>query len=207
MSILAEVSAMMNSEVSELINERAEDFRSMGRRSKEELFGELCFCLLTANTSAEMGIRTQNMIGLDGFLYHDQEFLRDELKRIKYRFYNVRSNFIVSARWIVDELPSLIGSGSMEDTREYLVENVKGIGYKEASHFLRNVGVFNFAILDKHIMRMLSEEYRFEMPKAVTRKEYYRNEKTIMDLAGEVNLEPGIFDLYMWKIATGKIIK
>ncbi len=207
MPILEEVSKLMNSEVSHIISSRAAEFREMGKRSKEEIFGELCFCLLTANTSAEMGIRTQNLIGIDGFINYDRDFLSSELKRIKYRFYNVRSNFIVGARWIIDELPGLLKSSDRASAREYLVENVKGIGYKEASHFLRNVGVFDFAILDKHIMKMLSEEYRFKLPKAIAKKDYYRNEKIVVDLSGKVELAPGIFDLYMWKIATGKIIK
>lgn len=207
MPILEEVSKLMSSEVADIINSRAADFSDMGNRSKEEIFGELCFCLLTANTSAEMGIRTQKLIGLDGFINHDQEFLSKELKRIKYRFYNVRSNFIVQARWIIDELPGLLKSADRASAREYLVENVKGIGYKEASHFLRNVGVFDFAILDKHIMRMLSREYNFEMPKSIQRKDYYKNEEIVVSLSGKVDLAPGIFDLYMWKIATGKIIK
>lgn len=197
----------MDSEVSQIISTRVSEFREMGSRSREEIFGELCFCLLTANTSAELGIKTQSMIGLNGFLNYDRTFLRDELKRIRYRFYNVRSNFIVEARWIIDELPGLLKSSNRYDTREYLVENVKGLGYKEASHFLRNVGVFDFAILDKHIMKMLSVEYSFKLPKAVSRKEYFSNEEKVVDLARRVDLEPGIFDLYMWKIATGKVIK
>ncbi len=197
----------MGSEVAGIIESRARDFRRIGSGTKEELFGELCFCLLTANTSAEMGIRTQSLIGIDGFINYEPQYLAKELKRIKYRFYNVRSEFIASARWILDELPALLKMKDRPALREYLVENVKGIGYKEASHFLRNVGVFDFAILDKHIMGMLSREYNFRMPKAVSRKEYYRNEETIVDLASRVDLEPGIFDLYMWKIATGKIIK
>lgn len=207
MPILEDVSRLMETEVSEIIDRRVEEFRAMGNRGKEAIFGELCFCLLTANTSAEMGIRTQELIGLDGFMNYDGGHLSRELKRIKYRFYNVRSAFIVGARWIIDELPGLLKSSDREGVREYLVENVKGIGYKEASHFLRNVGVFDFAILDKHIMAMLADEYNFERPKAVSRKDYYRNESIIVDLAGKLELEPGIFDLYMWKIATGKIIK
>ncbi len=207
MAILDEVQSLMNSEISSVIRNKCEEFRRIGSGTKEELFGELCFCLLTANTSAEMGIRTQDLIGIDGFLHYDRDFLATELKRIKYRFYNVRSDFIVKARWIIDELPSLVKSEPKYDLREYLVENVKGIGYKEASHFLRNVGVFDFAILDKHIMDMLSKEFNFKRPTAVSRKDYYRNEKTILELARTVDLEPGIFDLYMWKIATGKIIK
>lgn len=207
MAILDQVQELMDSEVAGIIDSKATEFRNIGKGSAEKLFGELCFCILTANTSAEMGIRTQNLIGIDGFLNHDRTKLRDELKRTKYRFYNLRAGFITEARWIADELPSLVGGKDREHAREYLVENVKGIGFKEASHFLRNVGVFDFAILDKHIMKMLSSEYGFPLPKSVSRKNYLENEERVVDLASRVNLEPGIFDLYMWKIATGKIIK
>ena len=207
MAIIDQVNFLVNSEASGLINARAEDFRRMGKSSKEILFGELCFCLLTANTSAELGIRTQEMIGLDGFLYYDEEKLRDELKRVKYRFYNVRSRFISQARWIIDELPGLMREKDRSGIREYLVENVKGIGYKEASHFLRNVGIFDFVILDKHILRMLGEEFGLEKLKNTPRKEYLKNEELVIDLSGKMKMEPGILDLYMWKIATGKILK
>lgn len=207
MSILEQVHSLANSEISDLIKARADDFRQIGKASKEVLFGELCFCILTANTSAELGIRTQNLIGLEGFLYYDEVKLRDELKKVKYRFYNVRSKFIAQARRITDDLPTLLREEDRFGTRDYLVENVKGIGYKEASHFLRNVGIFDFAILDKHILKMLSEEYGFEKLKNTSRKEYLKNEEFVFDLSRKMNMEPGILDLYMWKIATGKILK
>lgn len=206
-SILERVSALMESNVSMIVQEKIEEFKKAGNSSKEFIFGELSFCILTANTSAELGIRMQNEIGLEGFLNYDADTLRTELKRAKYRFYNVRSNFIAEARWIMDDLPGLLKSTDRIGARDYLVENVKGIGYKEASHFLRNVGIFDFAILDKHIMRMLSEEYSNLTLKTSTRKDYLKNEELIIDLACKASIEPGILDLYMWKIATGKIIK
>jgi N-glycosylase/DNA lyase len=43
--------------------------------------------------------------------------------------------------------------------RDWLAQEkqVKGLGYKEASHFLRNIGVKGHAILDKHVMRCLAD--------------------------------------------------
>jgi hypothetical protein len=102
-----------------------------------------------------MGLRTQLYIGNHGFINYPEEKLRDELKKVKYRFYNLRSSFIVKARPVMDMLPDIARSMDPWEAREFLVENVKGIGYKEASHFLRNVGVFRFAILDKHIILCL----------------------------------------------------
>ena len=205
--ILFQVKQLMDSPVSVDIGKKIVEFKTAGNGSKEFIFGELCFCLLTANTSAEMGVRTQQMIGMDGFLNYSETKLRDELKRVKYRFYNLRSKFIVNSRWIVDKLPSLVKAGDTFESREYLVENIKGIGYKEASHFLRNVGVFDFAILDKHILGMLRNEKPELEIRVASRKNYLRTEEIILDMARDINLEPGILDLYMWKIATGKIIK
>ena len=206
-TIAQRVSELVSSPVSEIIARRAEEFRQAGTSSSAFIFGELCFCILTANTSADMGVRTQNIIGLNGFLNYDAGELRDALKRAKYRFYNLRSKYIVEARWIVDELPGLIANGNRHQVRDYLVDNVMGIGYKEASHFLRNVGIFDFAILDKHILRMLASEYPGIRIRVGSRQSYLDTEKYVIDIARGMGMEAGILDLYMWKLATGKIIK
>ncbi len=206
-SIIERVRKLASSSFSQDVNKRAEEFLSFRKASREQIFGELCFCLLTANTSAEMGVRTQEAIGLEGFMNLDQLALRNALKESKYRFYNLRSRFIVDSRWIMDELPDLINSRDPFKTREYLVENIKGIGYKEASHFLRNVGVFDFAILDKHILRMLLSEKPDLNIKVASRRNYLETEQVILGMAKDMGLQPGILDLYMWKIATGKLIK
>lgn len=206
-SIIEKVRNLASSPFSIDVNRRSEEFLQFRKASGEEIFGELCFCLLTANTSAEMGVRTQKAIGLEGFLHLDQLSLRNALRDSKYRFYNLRSRFIVDSRWIVDELPDLVNSGNPFHTREYLVENIKGIGYKEASHFLRNVGVFDFAILDKHILKMLLSEKPDLNIRVASRKNYLETEQVILGMAKDMGLEPGILDLYMWKIATGKLIK
>ena len=206
-SILNEVRKRINSPISKLIEKKKQEFISAGKSSKEKIFEELCFCILAANTSAEMGIRTQNYIGYSGFAAMPQEELSRELKSCKYRFYNVRSRFISDSRWIIDELPELIKSPDKAGTREYLVTNVPGIGFKEASHFLRNVGIFDFAILDKHILSILRKEFPDRTIKVNSRYWYLESEKLFIDLANNISMEPGIFDLYLWQIATGKIIK
>lgn len=206
-TIAMRVAELASSPVSEIIAGRAQEFRQAGKSSREFIFGELCFCILTANTSADMGVNTQNLIGMEGFMEHDEGKLRDELKRAKYRFYNLRSKYIVEARWIIDKLPDLMENSDRHFVRDYLVDNVKGIGYKEASHFLRNVGIFDFAILDKHILRMLSAEYPGVRIKVSTRQSYLETERYVIDIARDMGMEPGILDLYMWKLATGKIIK
>lgn len=205
--VMATVREMMLSDFSRAVENRKQDFIRVGKSSPEIIYGELCFCILTANTSAEMGIRTQEIIGLEGFLNFDEETMRMRLKEARYRFYNVRSKFLVQSRWIVDELPHIVAMKDRIGARDYLVNNLKGIGYKEASHFLRNVGVFDFSILDKHILNMIRKEYPERKFLVGSRKNYLETEKTILEFADSISLEPGILDLYLWKIATGKLLK
>ena len=205
--VMATVREMMLSDFSRAVENRKQDFIRAGKSSPEVIYGELCFCILTANTSAEMGIRTQEIIGLEGFLNFDEETMRMRLKEARYRFYNVRSKFLVQSRWIVDELPHIVAMKDRIGARDYLVNNLKGIGYKEASHFLRNVGVFDFSILDKHILNMIRKEYPERKFLVGSRKNYLETEKTILEFADSISLEPGILDLYLWKIATGKLLK
>ena len=112
----------------------------------------------------------------------------------------------IPARWIAPELPELVASSDREGTREYLVSSVDGIGYKEASHFLRNVGIFDFAILDKHVQAMLLPGLN-EKIGSLSPKKYLELEGVFKKISEKFELEPGIMDLYMWKIATGRIIK
>ncbi len=207
MEVTDQIENLLLSDISREISEKREEFILAGRSDPIELFSELCFCILAANTSAEMGLRAQKLIGSAKLATLPQKELRDHLKIIGYRFYNIRSRFIVSARSIMEELPSLVRSEDRSGTRDYLVNNVCGIGYKEASHFLRNVGVFDFAILDKHILKMLSRDFAIQVPKTMSDKKYLELERYFIDIAKSFGLEPGILDLYMWKLATGRIIK
>lgn len=207
MGILDQVQELRDTETSLAIERREREFLEAGRSSKEFIFGELCFCVLTANTSAELGLMVQSRINPRFFITSDPVLLRDTLKEIRYRFYNVRSRFIVRNRWILEELPDLLRSDDRIGMRDYLVEKLDGIGYKESSHFLRNVGIFDFAILDKHILRLLSDEFSMDLTKPPTRRKYLEIEEKFIELADSIGMKPGILDLYLWKIATGKVLK
>ena len=154
-----------------------------------------------------MGIRVQSAIGNRGLAELEHQELVRELNRVRCRFYNNRARFIVEARSIMDELPRIVNSDDSSAAREELVDRVRGIGFKEASHFLRNVGVFDFAILDKHIVGMLCEEFGLQPIKSFSRKRYLEMEKHFLKLSDHFGLRPGVLDLHMWKIATGKVLK
>ena len=88
------------------------------------------------------------------------------------------------------------------------MKNVRGLGYKEASHFLRNIGFQGLAILDKHILSSLAEfgvikENR--PPK--NRKEYLEIEGKMRRFAEEIKIDMDELDLLLWSRKTGKILK
>ena len=84
---------------------------------------------------------------------------------------------------------------------------MKGLGYKEASHFLRNIGFDDFAIIDFHIIDILSRYNLIEKPKALTKKRYLKIENLLKEIAKKSNLSLAELDLYLWYMETGKVLK
>ncbi len=87
------------------------------------------------------------------------------------------------------------------------MRNIKGIGYKEASHFLRNIGFKNIAIVDFHIIDLLSRYNLIEKPKYLSKNIYFQIEKLLRKIAKKTGVSPAELDLYMWYMETGKILK
>ncbi len=206
-SIIESIEKLKKSKVSEAIKRRMIEFESFKNKDSKEWFLELCFCILTANSSANLGMKAQREIGY-GFLYLSREELERKLRELGHRFYKKRAEYIVLARKYAENLKEIIRSFKDErKAREWLVKNIKGIGYKEASHFLRNVGYKNVAIVDRHILNILSENKIIEKPKTLTKKRYLEIEKKLEEIAKIVNLSLAELDLYLWYMKTGKVLK
>ena len=205
--LIEKVNRLMNSDVKRLVNERIKSFLSMRNAPIKELFKELCFCLLTANFNAERGIIIQREID-EGFLSLGRKELALKLRELGHRYPSTRAEFIVNARKMINELERIIRSdSSSREKREWLVKNIKGLGYKEASHFLRNIGFLDLAIIDFHILDILEREGLIEKPRTLTRKKYLEIENVLFDLAKKLDLSLGELDLYLWYLETGKVLK
>ena len=205
--LLGAIEALKQSEVKGLIDARIREFREIGEGASSEVFKELCFCILTANFSAERGIKIQKEIG-DGFLTLPESKLAEKLKELGHRFPEARAKYIVEARTYIESLKEIIESfcsGRM--LREWLAENVKGLGFKEASHFLRNIGYTDLAILDFHIIDLLVKCNLVEKPKTMTKKRYLEIEELQRKIAERSNLSLAELDLYLWYMETGKVLK
>lgn len=94
--------------------------------------------------------------------------------------------------------------------RDWLAKEkrIKGLGYKEASHFLRNIGLSGYGILDKHILRSLAELGVIESPQPpTTRTGYLETEKRLRTFADQMRIDFDELDLVLWSMKTGEILK
>src|SRR5690242_13086313 len=96
------------------------------------------------------------------------------------------------------------------ERRDWLAQEkqIKGLGYKESSHFLRNIGVKGHAILDKHVMRCLTEVGVLDSPKPPSnRKKYLEVEQKLLQFARDIKVNCDELDLVLWSMKTGEILK
>ena len=193
-------------EVKRVVDLRIREFRSKRTESADDIFKELCFCILTANFNAERSIKIQEEIG-DGFLRMTEKQIAKKLKDLGHRFPNTRAKYIVEARKRKNLIRKILNQRNEQEIREWLVKNIKGIGYKEASHFLRNMGFENVAIIDFHIIDLLTKFGLIKKPKTLGKKKYLEIEKILKKLSEKLNISPAGLDLYLWYVETGKILK
>ncbi|MCH8945853.1 MAG: N-glycosylase/DNA lyase [Nanoarchaeota archaeon] len=186
--------------VKKIIDQRMNEFSRIRYKGYNEVFRELVFCILAAGTSAELGIKTVNHLG-DTIFTGTKEDIQRKLKEV-YRFHTIRAEYLDLARKNFRNV-----NLDDKDVREQLVKNIKGIGMKEASHFLRNIGFKDYAIIDFHIVDILSKNSLIEKPKIITPKKYLEIEDLLKKLSKKTNTNLGELDLYLWYGETGKILK
>jgi len=205
-TLIKKIQKLKKAEISEKINQRINEFKDINRNSNDELFKELCFCILTANYNAEKTIKIQKEIG-DYFLTYSKQQLSEKLKKYGHRFPNNRAEYITEAKKFKDQLEKIIQHPDRNTIREWLVNNIKGLGYKEASHFLRNIGFDDYAIIDFHIIDLLVKHNIIKKPKYISKKIYLGIEGVLKNIARQTDLTLAELDLYLWYMETGKILK
>ena len=91
------------SEISKVIDNRIEEFSCFKEASIEDIFIELCFCIMTANCGAVKCIEVHELIGND-FLHLSESELVTAFKTHGYRFPNLRANYIIESRQLIKDL-------------------------------------------------------------------------------------------------------
>lgn len=185
------------------IRQRLLDFTSL---EEKDIFYELCFCLLTPQSKGKLCWERVTKL-------KDKDFLKNSFDIYSHihgiRFHNQKIKRLHNAKII---FPSIIKRLKEEkdafQLRGWLVENVDGFGYKEASHFLRNIGFRNLAILDRHILRNLKNlNVIAELPTSLTPKRYMDIEDKFRKFSEKAGIHMDELDLLFWSMATGEIFK
>jgi N-glycosylase/DNA lyase len=206
LDLVNQINQLKKSKVKNVIDSRIRQFKNNGNNSNEHIFKELCFCLLTANFDAEKCLKIQQEIG-DSFLKENREHIEKRLRDYGHRFPNKRAEYITKSIHCLNRLNKVIHFQDKNSVREWFVNNIKGFGYKEASHFLRNIGFEDYAIIDYHIIDILVKNNIIARPKSITKKNYLEIEKKLSKIASITNLNLAELDLYLWYLETGKILK
>ncbi len=188
-------------------NEIASRLKEFKLVKGDDLFYELCFCILTPQTSGFRADECIQELKRNNFLYtnyNPKNFLKKKI-----RFHNNKTDYLIKAKinflTIVNALNKL---SSPEEKRLWLLKNVDGLGLKESAHYLRNVGHENLAILDRHILKNLKKHRVInELPKTLTKKRYLEIEKKFKNFSKKINIPMDHLDLLFWAEETGKVFK
>ncbi len=197
------------------IKKRLKEFSYLHQAKDEDIFSELCFCILTPQSKAFYCDKAIEELRKAGLLFKGNiREIKTKLKGLV-RFHNNKASYLVAARRFFKngkkaiDVKSRLDKNDTFKMRDWLVKNIKGLGYKEASHFLRNIGLGkDMAVLDRHILKNL-KKYRVinKISPSLSKKDYINIESKMKNFAQRINIPIEELDLLFWSNQTGLIFK
>jgi N-glycosylase/DNA lyase len=187
---------------------RLSDFASV---PASEYFYELVYCLMTPQSSAINADRVVSTLRQRDFQqkgFDPTNILRSREHYI--RFHKNKSRYLLEAREINSVIVAVVTDSTPgRQKRDWLVRNVNGLGYKEATHFLRNIGKNDgLAILDRHILRNLKRYGAIRsIPDSLTPLRYCSIEARFQHFSQKIEIPLDELDLLFWSLETGEIRK
>lgn len=190
----------------EEIQNRLLEFKQAFQKADDrQIFHELSFCILSSGVGPKIAGQCMRAIGeklVDG----EEDELLERIGAI-HKYAENASRYIVFTREYLKKehgflLKSLVSS--FEDgveRRDFFAKNpgIKGLGYMQASHFLRNLGFSGYAILDRNNLASLSElGITGETKYPLTKKRYLETESLMTEAAHELGVSLDEFDLLLW---------
>ena len=178
------------------------DFRPfLDLKIKATLETELVFCISTANSSALAGLRFQKSLERLDLRDLSVREIEELMRNSGVRFASKKAEYVKMALEKFYFVERSLKLNDFEARRILL--GIKGLGMKESSHFLRNIGRKDVAILDRHVLRWLNGlGYNFKLP-----VDYLKAEETLRKIAKIKNLTLAELDLVIWFKMTGKVLK
>lgn len=191
----------------EKIRKRLEEFSKV---EPSEYFYELAYCILTPQSSAVNASKAIDRLRAVDFYRAQVDPEPILFQKDSYiRFHRTKARRLVELKAKFPEILTALSNGEPGNPlREWLVKHVKGLGYKEASHFLRNIGYRNLAILDRHILKNIKKLGVIRtIPKSLTRKQYLKIEARFRQFSEAIGIPIDELDLLFWSLGTGEILK
>jgi N-glycosylase/DNA lyase len=199
------------------IRARLREFHQVWRTASDaRLWEEMVYCIFTAGASAKMGLRSVEAVRPLLATGQPKDMTSALIAAGAHRFPNARPGYVVITRHYLQSSFSMRLRERLKsfrdpfERRDWLATEprIKGLGYKEASHYLRNIGFKGYSILDKHIVRCLAELGVIDSPRPPTnRRRYLETESLMRQFAGDVGIDFDELDLVLWSIKTGEILK
>lgn len=177
----------------------------------KQYFYELLYCLMTPQSSAVNAAKAQALF--EALDFEHKEVNIESVLRTKehyIRFHRSKARWIAKMKQQYENIYEIVsGNFSAIEKREWLVKYVLGLSYKEATHFLRNIGKNEgLTILDRHILTNLKYYGIIRtIPKSLTKKNYISIERKFQAFAEYVNITVDELDLLFWSSETGEILK
>lgn len=198
------------------IEKRLKEFKEIWEKgSNEDIHAELSFCILTPQSKAVNAWKAITTLRENGLLFNGSaEDIVEYLNIV--RFKNNKAKYLVALReQMQNEKGEIVTKdffnsiADVKDKREWIVKNIKGMAYKEAGHFLRNVGFGKeIAILDRHILKNLVKlEVIEDVPKSLTPKLYLEIEEKMKAYCKFISIPMDSLDLLLWYKEAGEIFK
>lgn len=194
------------------IKARLAEFKSVDRGDAARLFEELAFCVLAPQSRASSALAAVEELRSKGLLLKgSRKSIAEVLRRNGVRFHNAKAWYLTKDRSLLSgEPPRIVEVLTLPpvEAREVLVDEAWGIGLKEASHLLRNVGFEGLAVLDRHILKWMVLAGRLvSVPRTMTRRRYLELEREFLLWAEDLGIRPEALDLLLWYVQTGEILK
>lgn len=192
------------------IETRLKEFEQVWLEANDDaIFTELVFCLFTPQSKAKScWAAVSRVCDADLLLSGSAEEMARELKGV--RFHHTKAARVVEARKYIKGFRARIANFETPfEAREWLVENINGMGYKEAGHFLRNIGMGqDIAILDRHILKnLVLLGVIDEVPRHITKKQYLEIETKMKIFSDREKIPMAHLDILLWYRETGEIFK
>ncbi len=197
------------------IRRRLSEFDGIWQNGSDELlWEEMVYCFFTGGCSAKMGLRSVEAVRPHLMNGSHEDVMNALLGR--HRYPRARARYVIESRAFLEDHCGMRLREKLESfdddlaRRDWLVKEkgIKGLGYKEASHYLRNIGFKGYAILDKHVLRCLAELKIIEEPKPPnTRLRYLSVENQLKIFADQIEIDFDEMDLVLWSMKTGEILK